>query len=231
MIKNTALLFSALQRSLLTLLLLFFGHLFAGHGLFAQEQTLDKLFEGLSSTEFVEREAAHRSLLREIGTKALRPEAIKRFKDPKTDPETRMRLYDLLQDIFKKTEFKEKNGFIGINIARTRTVHNKEVFEVVQVGHVMPGLQGAKAGLKIEDQIIKIDDKRFETMDPTREFMERIGYSEPGKKAKLTILRDRKEMEIDVELMQRPGDLPPGFYNAEKDLSKSFEAWAKKLDL
>jgi serine protease Do len=68
----------------------------------------------------------------------------------------------------------------------------------------LPDSPAEKAKLKEGDIITKVGDNEPGDLQT---FVQGIGNHKPGEKVKLTILRDGKEMKIEVELGKRPADL------------------------
>jgi len=219
--------------------ILVFFILLTPFALFAGE--VDDQIARLANEDFEVREGAHRTLLELISIKGeaaedtkaetIEEKVLAAYKDPKADPESRVRLLNLLKHLVRGTSFESKNGFIGIAIGPSAVMVKGDRMSSVQVLNVMPGLQGHKAGLQMRDQIYKIDDKPFETGSVSDEFMKRIGYKAAGKKVKLHIQRGAKLVEIEVELMKRPGDLAPGVYDEEDDFKESFSDWMRENGL
>lgn len=71
----------------------------------------------------------------------------------------------------------------------------------VVVAGTMPDSPADKAKIKEGDVILKIGD--FEAKNP-EDFVKNVGGRKAGEKVTLTILRDGKEMKIDVKLGKRP---------------------------
>jgi len=195
---------------------------------------VDDQIAQLGNEDFQTREDAHRSLLESISTKGglgkakdIEKKVKEAYKDPETDPESRVRLLNILKHLVRGTAFESKNGFIGIGIGESAVLVKGARLSSVQVLNVMPGLQGDKAGLRLRDQIYEINGKPFETARVSDEFMKRIGYKAAGKSVKLSIQRGMDLVEIEVELMKRPGDLVPGIYDEEEDFKESFGEWMK----
>ena len=86
-------------------------------------------------------------------------------------------------------------GFLGV------AFHEDPGAKGVVIADLMPDGPAAKAGLKANDHIVKIDDKEMPDM---RAFAEKIGQHKPGDKITLKIERDGKEQEIKVTLGERP---------------------------
>ncbi|MBX3379814.1 MAG: M28 family peptidase [Phycisphaeraceae bacterium] len=72
----------------------------------------------------------------------------------------------------------------------------------VLVGEVLPGTPASKAGVKANDLIIKWNDNRIAGVE---EWMPYFNAAKPGDVVKVTLIRDGKEMSIDVTLEPRAG--------------------------
>jgi len=206
---------------------------------------LDDMIAQLGADDFEAREKAHLTLLESISTTArpdkAGPESEESFeeklmdayKDPDVDPESRVRLLNVLEHSFRGSVFEPKNGFIGIGIDNGGVlIHEGKRLSSVRVSHVMPNHQGDKAGLEVFDRIFMIDGKPFETADVTTEFMKVIGFTVPGETVKLSVRRGaNQDLEMDCELMKRPADTRPGVYNEEEDFKAGFKDWMKENGL
>jgi len=89
----------------------------------------------------------------------------------------------------------EKQGYIGVQVKKHHDDKGATVQAVIDDG------PAAKAGLKADDVITKIDGKEFETLE---EFVQKVRSSKPGDKIKLTVMRDGKEKEIEVTAGEAP---------------------------
>ncbi|MBX3390124.1 MAG: M28 family peptidase [Phycisphaeraceae bacterium] len=72
----------------------------------------------------------------------------------------------------------------------------------VLVGEVLPETPASKAGVKANDLIIKWNDNRISSVE---EWMPYFNAAKPGDVVKVTLIRDGKEMNIDVTLEARSG--------------------------
>lgn len=72
----------------------------------------------------------------------------------------------------------------------------------VLVGEVLPDTPAAKAGLRKNDLIIKWNDNRVVGVE---EWMPYFNAAKPGDVVKVTVLRDKQEMDINVTLEARGG--------------------------
>jgi S1-C subfamily serine protease len=69
------------------------------------------------------------------------------------------------------------------------------------VTRVMPESPAAKAGLKQEDVITQIGDRKVAT---PRELREAIRQAEPGKEVRLKVLRGKENLELKAQLIEEP---------------------------
>jgi len=72
--------------------------------------------------------------------------------------------------------------------------------EGVKVGSVVPNSAGEKAGLKAGDIIIKLDNDKTPNL---KVYSDLLKKHQPGDIIKLTVLRDKKEKEINLKLGER----------------------------
>ena len=92
-------------------------------------------------------------------------------------------------------------GFLGV----TAVDYKKDSLEGAELEIVRDNSPAKKAGLKVGDIITQVGDKDVKV---SRDLTTLIGKLRPGAKAKLTLLRDKKEMEIEVTLGSRPATRP-----------------------
>ena len=71
----------------------------------------------------------------------------------------------------------------------------------VLVAKVLEGGPAQKAGIKESDVIKQIDNQPINSV---KELLSIVGKSEAGRKIKLKVIRDKKEINLDVEIGQRP---------------------------
>jgi len=87
------------------------------------------------------------------------------------------------------------SGYLGTTI--------EEAKEGVKVTYVTPGSPADDADLKENDLLTKLNGKKVADRD---DFLSRIWQRRPGDKVKITVLRDGKEMELEVVLAKHPDD-------------------------
>jgi serine protease Do len=99
-------------------------------------------------------------------------------------------------------------GYLGVGIqdldlglARNFGLDSTDGVLINQVGHYTPA---AKAGLAVEDIVLKIDGKPMPNADALRNTVAQLV---PGRAATFSIWRDRKEQQITVTIEQQPADM------------------------
>ena len=92
-------------------------------------------------------------------------------------------------------------GFLGV----TAVDYDEDKVKGAELEVVRDSSPAKKAGLKVGDIITKVGDKDVKA---SRDLTTFIGKLRPGTKAKLKLLRDKKEMEIEVTLGSRPTAQP-----------------------
>ncbi len=78
-----------------------------------------------------------------------------------------------------------------------------KTLEGAYVDSVMPASAAAKAGVKKEDVIIKINEVDIKS---SAELQEQVGRYSPGDKISVTVLRDNKQVTMKAELKNRQGN-------------------------
>ena len=74
----------------------------------------------------------------------------------------------------------------------------------VLVAHVLEGSPAQKAGIKESDIIRQFDEK---AINNTKELITTVSNTEVGEKVKVAVIRDKKELILNVEIGERPQDL------------------------
>jgi serine protease Do len=91
------------------------------------------------------------------------------------------------------------------------------------VSRLTEGGPAEKAKLKVGDVIVRVDGKRVETVN---DLIDLVQAKAKGSKVKLEILRDKKEMTLDVEVSEEESG---GFFESE-DLQDFLESWQGYTD-
>jgi serine protease Do len=91
---------------------------------------------------------------------------------------------DLNEDLAKYFGLADKNGAL--------------------IAKVLEDAPAAKAGLKEGDVIKQFDNKPINSV---KDLLSIVGSTEAGKKVKIVIMRDKKQMALDIQVGERPEDL------------------------
>ncbi|NBC65866.1 MAG: Do family serine endopeptidase [Bacteroidetes bacterium] len=106
------------------------------------------------------------------------------------------------------TEGRVARGYLGIGgstVDRTMaSALGLESARGVIIGEVLSDTPAANAGLREGDVIVSLDG---EAVSAYRDFQVAIGSKKPGDEITLEIIRDGEEMEFEVELTERPGEV------------------------
>lgn len=92
-------------------------------------------------------------------------------------------------------------GYLGV---RFQTNNEGEGLAVTEV---LPGSPAAKGGIRPQDVILKIERKPVSR--DTSELVQRIASVKPGTIIEVLILRDQKEVTLDIRIVARPKDFNP----------------------
>ncbi|MBU0503963.1 MAG: Do family serine endopeptidase [Candidatus Omnitrophota bacterium] len=99
-------------------------------------------------------------------------------------------------------------GWLGVTV-QDLTGDLAEYFNLsdkngVLVAKVLKGSPAERAGIKVSDIIRQFDDKPIGNV---KELLNNVGKAEVGKKIKVTLIREKKETILSVEVGERPQDL------------------------
>jgi serine protease Do len=123
-------------------------------------------------------------------------------------------------------------GFLGITIAtvdkKLQEAYGLKAAEGAIVQSVEPGKPGAKAGLRHEDIIVKVDDTPVKT---NRDLIDYVSGRPPGAKVTITYLRDGNEKTSVASLAARtePGEKPEPEEQEAKGTGKKDKALGLEL--
>jgi len=103
---------------------------------------------------------------------------------------------------------KVTRGFLGVSMQNI-TSEISEYFELennkgVLVNEIIEDSPAEKGGLEVQDIIIKLNG---EPVEGPSAFKNSIALIEPGTKVKLTIIRDKEEMELKIKIGSRDDEL------------------------
>ncbi len=121
---------------------------------------------------------------------------------------------------------KVERGWLGVSIqpltAEMAKQFGLENAEGALIGEVMKDSPAEKAGIKRGDIVLQINENNVKDFNDLRN---KIAAIEPNQKAKLTVMRNKKKLEIDVVLGKRTES---GIYSGDE--AKIFGMKLKELD-
>ncbi len=104
-----------------------------------------------------------------------------------------------------KQHKKIKRGYIGVSIAQITEEYAKDLGlesnEGAFVGGVMQGGPAERAGLRVGDYIVKVNDQRIKSY---KDLLNIVGNTPVGKTLKITVWRDKRLVNIYVRVTERP---------------------------
>jgi Do/DeqQ family serine protease len=133
---------------------------------------------------------------------------------------------EILSELIEKG--KVVRGWLGIEIREVDEVIAKQFNlpekEGVLVNRVMEGSAAEKGGIERGDVIIKFGDYKVKG---TKDLQEVVAGTKPGKKVKVVVIRDKKEVPLTIELgeMPEPGEEEAKVEKEEKEEGGEFEEW------
>jgi len=120
-------------------------------------------------------------------------------------------------------------GWLGIEIREVDEVIAKQ-FELsskkgVLVNRVIEGSAAEKGGMKRGDVITKFQDHEVESV---KDLQDVVAGTTPGKKVKVIVIREKKEVPLTIELAEMPEvteEVPKEEEKKEKEKGAEFEEW------
>jgi hypothetical protein len=165
------------------------------------------LVDALHSTQFSKREEATRSLLR-LGTERL--DEVSAALEKETDAEAAGRLTQAAMHLFLKrfTSLEGPSSLLGIRftpeLVRLDPKKEEDLRMTVAVAELKPGYPAAQE-LRVGDRVLGIDGKLFAVDMGTDDFRENIVRRRPGSIVRLTVVREGRQVDVDVQLAALPG--------------------------
>lgn len=122
------------------------------------------------------------------------------------DPEVRERCLGVLRELVNDEYSREGEGFIGISMRNEVAMvpEDPKPRGVIRVVHVVPDSAADRAGLRINDLIVGLNDLVWREEQPSQPFSERIRQMKPDTKVALKVLREGGLMTVEVKLGRRP---------------------------
>ncbi len=119
---------------------------------------------------------------------------------------------------------KVRRGYLGITIENlnfdSAAAFGLDSTDGALVMSVLPGQPAAKAGLKPEDIVLKVDDLRIKT---TRDLIDYVSAKGPEASVKLEVLRDGKVKQFSVDLAEREATAAGPQTTREEDEDKGID--------
>lgn len=161
----------------------------------------------MESDEFQVREKAQAELL---AWSRKQPQAamdqLFRMSRSAGDPEVRERCLQVLRALVNDEYLKEGEGFIGIRMQdeMTNVPGDAEPRIAIRVIQVVGDSAAQKAGLKINDLIVGMDDKVWREGSALRPFSDGIRQLKPGTRVMLRVVREQQLIDVPVVVGRRP---------------------------
>jgi len=115
-------------------------------------------------------------------------------------------------------------GWLGIEIREVDEVIAKQFSlpdtKGVLVNRVMENSAAEKGGMKRGDVIVKIEDHKVESV---RDLQEVVSRTKPGKKVKVVVIREKKEVTLTIKLVEMPETIEEAKVKEEKEETKGGE--------
>jgi C-terminal processing protease CtpA/Prc len=188
----------------------------------------------LGDEKYAVREAAETALVQLAATNhlAVLTECARNYRQT-TDPEVRVRLFQVMETVVSEHLFRAPRAFLGIQMQNVfvgdggaLVINGRSMPPgAVWISRVVDESGAAKAGLQVNDFIIGVDTQKW-TAGPTG-FTEYVQSKRPGDTLKLVVIRGETTNNIEAVL----GDLPPAEQDrvyAEDRRQTFFEHWCQK---
>ena len=112
------------------------------------------------------------------------------------------------QDDVPKQEVKQETAYLGVVTSEVPEMLNEHLGlqpgEGIIVRSVMPDGPAAKAGIKVNDVITRVDEKGVAS---SQDLTERISAHQPGDKVRIDLIQKGKPANLDVALGTRPAQI------------------------
>ena len=197
-----------------------FSLLTKGHA--EDEELLSDLLVELRSDEFTKRHEAQTTLLQWVGVAAERRAILKRTYQEQSDPESRLRLKAIFEELFGGL----RPGFLGVRfrMGPFETKEGKKI-EVMNVSQVIPETGASLGGIKRGDLIAEIAGKGFAVGVQQEDIGVMIRQLPIDEKVIVKLYRERKPLTIRIRITENPNPEPL----TERQRKRAFETWFKGL--
>lgn len=123
------------------------------------------------------------------------------------DLEVKMRLERLIRAGVLLTEYKKGKGFLGITLAASQTLHEGRVVPSISVQGVLANTAAEKAGIRMNDHILRFGDLKVRANQPLDEVIASISSKEAGDVVEIERIRNGKRKVMKVVLGERPASV------------------------
>jgi membrane-associated protease RseP (regulator of RpoE activity) len=185
----------------------------------------------LESEDFRTREEAQALILkwaRETPQEAI--ETLYKHTVDADEPEVRERCLAVLRELVGDEYSRHGEGFIGVRMLDELATVPDDPGQraAIRVTFVMPKSPAEKAGLKINDLIVAVEDRTWREIPVILPFSDEIKKHKPGTRIRLTVLRDGKLLEVPVILARRPLEADNPFLDRRPFDMEAAEAAARE---
>lgn len=210
----------------------------------------DGALKKLSSDKYTVRENAYGEMYRwAVKNIEEAPETLHGAWRASEDPEVKTRCYTLMKEMVEQRKFGRGKGFVGIRMDEFM-VPGREGAPAragVRVSLVLVDTPAAKAGLKVGDVIVGVDEIDFNKNPQVRvarpgvmlmgsvvKFSDYIQSKQPDDVITLHLMRAGKVFDMKITLMKRPASADvdpfggPRRNDAKEEADRFFKKWLKE---
>jgi len=125
------------------------------------------------------------------------------------EPEVIMRLAPILEEAATFHHFSRTNkGYIGVTLVTAKFTDGAgKLIPAVQITSVYSNTPASRAGLRTNDMIVALDDKRIEPWMQNDDFIRQVQRGDPGDSLQLHIARNDGIHKLRLTLGDRPASV------------------------
>lgn len=192
-------------------------------GVQGEEEGVDPdLLSQLASEVFAERKQAQAEFLKWVGEKKERQVALRRVYGSETDPEIRMRLKEILKEVFSGVRL----GYLGVyfQMEPFETIEGEQI-SVMRVSKVVEDTGASRGGILRDDLLAEIGDWKVDRNQSLAEIKWSIQQLPVGEKVLVKLYRKGKPMTLRLRIMAHPDEdiLTP------EERENAFQEWFERL--